>query len=90
MAKAMTTFCDRCGRPVEDLPENAHNKLKRFDSDYHGTDVDLCTECSKQFKMWLDHPQAAPPGYQWRQKPCPHRIPCADPQGCSGQMLVPL
>ena len=90
MARAMTTFCDRCGKPVEESPSNTLKRLMRFDKDYHGTQVDLCIGCGKMLKEWLENPESPPPGYERIKRPCPHRVPCADPEGCSGYILVPV
>jgi hypothetical protein len=91
MARSMTTFCDRCGAQVEDHPKGARQRITRFDSDYHGTQVDLCTACFEQFKVWLERGNGgAPPGYEFKPRPCPHQVPCADPQGCAGVELIPL
>lgn len=90
MAKVNQTICDRCGNKVEDNPEGARQRLVRFDSDYHGTKIDLCRACSTQFKTWLNGAMGPPIGYKFQARPCPHQVPCADPDGCSGQELVPV
>lgn len=89
MARVQQRVCDRCGAKVEDNPIGARARLTRFDQDYHGTNVDLCVGCSTQFMTWMDDPTGAPPGYRFQPRPCPHNVPCADPEGCSGKELVP-
>lgn len=90
MARAMTTFCDRCGKPVADEPEDGRNKLARFDKDYHGTKIDLCRDCAKEFITWLENgTSSAPIGYTTKARPCTHQIPCAG-AGCSGYELVKI
>lgn len=85
--KVNVTKCDRCKREIED---GKSNRLTRFNTDYHGTQVDLCTRCWNQFAAWLDSPANVPVGYKLVPRPCPHHVPCADPEGCSGKELVPV
>lgn len=89
MARVTIKKCDRCGHEVADTPDDARHRLVRYNSDYHGTGVDLCQDCWKQFWGWLYSTTDTPPGYKRRIRPCPHNIPCADPDGCSGFELVP-
>jgi len=56
MAQVTQRVCDRCGSKVEDSPDSAPKRLTRYDTDYHGTRVDLCTPCAEEFKAWLDDP----------------------------------
>lgn len=91
MARVNQTVCDRCGLPVEDgTLRGLPGKIKRFDKDYHGTEVDLCAKCATALKEWLENPNGAPIGYMFKKRPCPHNVPCAEPWGCSGQELVPI
>lgn len=90
MAQVQQLICDRCGAAVKSDASSAGKRLMRYDTDYHGTRIDLCDRCSDQFKAWLEDRTGPPPGYKYQQRPCPHSIPCADPQGCSGQELVPI
>lgn len=90
MGKRNATFCDRCEKQAEDVDNSLPKRIIHFMKDYHGTQVDLCTECAKALKAWLEDPTSAPPGYKFKARPCPHLVPCADPNGCSGQELVPL
>lgn len=43
---------------------------------------------------WLTDPpptrSGIPKGYKRVARPCPHFVPCADPNGCSGHELVPV
>lgn len=89
MARRNDLVCDRCGSKVDDNPRSRH-RLTRYDKDYHGTTIDLCTACWLIFVFWLDQPSGPPPGYKYQKRPCPHRVPCADPIGCSGEELVPV
>jgi len=63
----------------------------RYDGEnFRGKRVDLCQSCADALKRWLDDPHAAPLGYRYKPRPCPHNVPCADPEGCSGKELVPI
>lgn len=35
-------------------------------------------------------PPEVPAGFEKRIRPCPHHVPCADPNGCSGYEIVPI
>lgn len=92
MGQKMTKFCDRCGRDISGtVPAEIRVEVKRFNTDYHETNVDLCEPCSIQLTAWLERANGgAPPGYKFVPRPCPHRVPCGDPTGCSGVELIPL
>lgn len=89
MAKVEIILCDRCSDEIPLTVSNSHaaHRLVRYNSDYHGTRVDLCARCWDQFENWLSSNN--PPGFVKRLRPCPHNVPCADPNGCSGYELVP-
>lgn len=91
MATVQQLICDRCKQAITDTgPNRKSSRLTRYNTDYHGTRVDLCGECTAQFFAWLENPEWAPPGYEYRVRPCPHHVPCADPDGCSGKELGPI
>lgn len=92
MARVSQLVCDRCKKSIgENISGNsAGQRLMRYNTDYHGTQVDLCSECAATFFAWLEDQSGAPPGYKYQIRPCPHLVPCANPDGCSGKELVPI
>lgn len=90
MARVDQLICDKCKKPIKKNDPREHKRLTRYDKDYHGTQIDLCAKCFTIFVFWLDSPGGPPPGYKFVKRPCPHNVPCADPNGCSGEELVPV
>lgn len=91
MGEVHKIVCDRCGRDIIKKGDNDRHLLTKYDVEGQNLElIDLCEPCYTQLETWLKNPSGAPPGYKFQPRPCPHTIPCADPNGCSGIELVPI
>jgi len=79
--------CDACGREISAVG-NGLPIMLTFSKPGHTQvrQLDVCQYCLDDLDRWLEG--STPIGYELVPIPCPHNIPCADPEGCSGKMLV--
>jgi hypothetical protein len=89
MARITKYRCDRCGREEEDEAVTNEVIIVSVVSVMDTTRHQLCALCSRSLRGWLDTTGFVPVGYKRVPRPCPHHVPCADPNGCSGTELVP-
>lgn len=91
MAEVHKIVCDRCGRNIIKKADNDRHLVTKYDEAGQKLALlDLCEPCYAQLEDWLRNSGGAPIGYKFQPRPCPHMVPCADPNGCSGMELIPV